>query len=117
MPKRLSRTPTPSELAAAETASPSFGLGHNQPPSPIAEGVSYATTPRPPPELEPDDVLLRGERIHDYLVALTGLDQSLSATYYQIKKGWIPALKYAGHLIGSKRAIAQRLAAGAGLAA
>ena len=88
----------PGQLAAIEALSPP-GIGHNH----------------PPPELEPDDVLWGGQAIHDYVVDLLGIEQSLSATYYQIAKGLIPARKFSGHLIGSKRGIAQTLAIGTGL--
>jgi hypothetical protein len=67
------------------------------------------------PELHSDDVLLGGEAIHAFITELLGHTQSLSATYYWVRKGWVPTAKVAGHLIGSKRAIRQHLAAGAGL--
>ena len=60
-------------------------------------------------------MLWGGQAIHDYVVDLLGIEQSLSATYYQIAKGLIPARKFSGHLIGSKRGIAQTLAIGTGL--
>jgi hypothetical protein len=70
-----------------------------------------------PPELQPHDVLNGGAQIHSFVVELLGRDQSVSATYYWISKGWIPTTKVGRHLIASRRAIRQRLAADTGLAA
>jgi hypothetical protein len=81
------------QLATLETLSPS--------PTGGATG-SYDQIPRPPAEIEADDVLWEGPAIHAYVTELIGHEQSLSATYYWIKKGWIPTTKVAGHLIGSK---------------
>ena len=100
---------TAGQLAVLEAAT-SPGIGHNHPPSAINE------LPQPPPELQPDDVLWGGQAIHDYVTKLLGINQSLSATYFQIAKGVIPASKFSGHLLGSKRGIAQTLAIGTGLA-
>ena len=98
----LSPLPTGGATASYDQISrPPPGIGHNH----------------PPPELQADDVLWGGQAIHDYIVELLGIRQSLSATYYQIAKGLIPARKFSGHLIGSKRGIAQTLAIGTGLAA
>jgi hypothetical protein len=69
------------------------------------------------PELQKDDVLLGGAQIHAFVVELLGRSQSLSATYYWVRKGQIPTAKIAGHLIASRRAIRQHLATSAGLAA
>jgi hypothetical protein len=70
-----------------------------------------------PPELEPHDVLNGGAQIHSFVVELLGRDHSLSATYYWIAKGWIPATKVGNHLIASRRAIRQHLAVAAGIKA
>ena len=112
--RKLRKTPsatlTAGQLALLEAAT-SPGIGHNHPPSAINE------LPRPPPQLEADDVLWGGPAIHAFITKLLGIEQSLSATYFQIAKGVIPARKFSGHLLGSKRGIAQSLAIGTGLAA
>jgi hypothetical protein len=112
--RKLRETPpaalTAGQLAVLQTAT-SPGIGHNHAPSTIKE------LPRPPPQLQADDVLWGGQEIHDFVVELLGINQSLSATYFQIAKGVIPARKFSGHLLGSKRGIAQRLAIGTGLTA
>ena len=69
------------------------------------------------PELQSDDVLLGGEEIHSFITELLGRTQSLSATYYWVRRGWIPTAKVGSHLLASKTAIRQRFAADAGLAA
>jgi hypothetical protein len=99
---------TPGQLATVEALSPS-----------PASGVagSQNQMPRPPPELEHGDALWGGQQIHNYIVELLGIDQSLSATYYQIAKKLIPSQKYCGHLVSSRRAIRQRFAAAVGIAA
>ena len=74
-------------------------------------------TLRPPPELEPGDCLWGGRAIHDYIVELLGINQSLSASYYQLAKKVIPSQKYCGHLVASRRAIRQHFAAVTGIAA
>ena len=72
---------------------------------------------RPPPEIEPGDCLWGGRAIHDYIVGLLGINQSLSASYYQLAKKVIPSQKYCGHLVASKRAIKQHFASITGIAA
>jgi len=103
------------QLAAVEALSPSPTGGaaqaYDQMPRP-PPGIGHS---HPPPEIAADDVLWEGPAIHAFVTELLGLEQSLSATYYWIKKGWIPTTKVAGHLIGSRRAIRQRLAASIGL--
>jgi hypothetical protein len=69
------------------------------------------------PLLEPDDVLLGGLEIHAYVCGLLRVEQSLSATYWQLKRGQIPAMRLGAHLVSSKRAIAQRFGREVGLAA
>jgi len=89
-------------------------------PAPVLGGAiaSYDQHQRPPPaELQPDDVLLGGEQIHAFIVELFGPTISLSTVYYWSKKKWIPTFKLGGNLVASRRAIAQALAANAGLAA
>ena len=74
-------------------------------------------TLRLPPELEPGDCLWGGKAIHDYIVGLLGINQSLSATYYQLAKKVIPSQKYCGHLVASRRAIKKYFASITGIAA
>jgi hypothetical protein len=56
-----------------------------------------------------------GEAIHRYVLEFTGRDHSLSSTYYWVSKGWVPATKIGGFLVGSRRAIRQRFADRIGL--
>jgi hypothetical protein len=75
-------------------------------PSPTSGVVSsHNQMPRPPPELELDDALGGGQAIYNFIVELLGINQSLSATYYQIAKKVIPTTKVSGHLLASRRAI------------
>ena len=102
--------------ALADLSTEALSIVEGLNPVPVSGALAeYKQLPRPPPELEPDDVLWGGQAIHDYVVELVGIEQSLSSTYYQITKGLIPARKFSGHLIGSKRGIAQTLAIGTGL--
>src|SRR6516164_4418263 len=89
---------TPGQLATVEALSPS-----------PASGVAGSENqmPRPPPELEPGDVLWGGQQIHEFIIELLGIKQSQSATYYQLSKKVIPSQKYCGHLVASRRAIRQ----------
>jgi hypothetical protein len=103
------------QLATVEASSPSPAGGaartYHQLPRP-PPGIGHN---RPPAELEPDDVLWECVAINAFVNRLLGLETGLSTTYYWVKKGWIPAEKVAGHLVASKRAIAQRFARGTGL--
>jgi hypothetical protein len=69
------------------------------------------------PQLEPGDALLGGEAITAFVNELLGTTADVQTVYGWILRKKIPAGKFGSQVIGSRKAIAEKLARDAGIAA
>jgi hypothetical protein len=69
------------------------------------------------PQLEPGDALIGGEEITAFVNELLGTNADVQTVYGWILRGKIPAGKFGARVMGSRRAIKEKLARDAGIAA
>ena len=86
------------------------GLRHQ-----LIAGIAALAEREAAPRLETGDALNGGQAITDFVNQLLGLNIDRQTTYGWILRKKIPAGRFGGRVIGSKRAISEALARSAGL--